>query len=236
MNNNQSFLFAFAWTVPFICFVIGYVIMSIAYAPKSKPVPALVGKHISHAAQLLAHEHLNLRIIECKVDDQLPDGTIMSQSPSATTTIKPNQSVYCVLSAQPPKPKAPALVGVAKAQLITQLQSMGVKTQLHYVQSTYPTDTCIAQYPAAGQPFDSMNIVIYLAHNNKPIIVPDCTQSTIEQLQSFLEPHQIPLQVIGYPDIHTIPYDALVAEQRPIAGTILSPNTLKTLTFQVSAS
>lgn len=234
MNNYRSVLYSSAWTIPFICFVAGYIFMSIAYAPKSKPVPALIGKHISHAAQLLAHEHLNLRIIECKVDDQLPDGTIMSQSPTASTAIKPNQSVYCVLSAQPPKPKAPALIGNSKQQIITQLQSLGVKTQLCYVQSSYPTDTCIAQYPAAGQPFETMNMIVYFAHNNKPVIIPNCTQSTVQDLQSFLEPHQIPLQIVGHNQSHMPHPQAIIIDQRPLPGTIVSPQALKSLSFQVS--
>jgi len=212
--------------------------MSMKYAPAGKPVPSLIGKHISHAAQLLAHQHLNLRIIECKTDDQLPDGTIMSQSPTASTSIKPNQSVYCVLSQRPAKPKAPLFIGTTKQAALTQLQSLGIKSRIYYQQSLYPTDTCIAQYPAAQNVLEEMHMTLYIAHNTKPIIVPNFKDVSVEDVKAFLEPHQINVQIIS-DSLSLDSYHlnrAKVVDQRPLSGTILSPEALKNLTFQVSVS
>src|SRR5476649_323079 len=97
----------FLWTLPFICFIAGYLFLTKLYPAKEIETPTVVGKTLQEACTILSHHTLNSRLIALKEDPLLPDSTIISQTPQAGQKIKPNQAVFIVASMQPQKNSAP---------------------------------------------------------------------------------------------------------------------------------
>ena len=84
----------FLWVAPFATFIIGYFFVSFISTNPALITPSLVGQGINKAAEILSQKNLNIRIIGHKDEPELPEGTIVSQTPSAGTAIKEHQAIY----------------------------------------------------------------------------------------------------------------------------------------------
>ena len=100
-ESLKSFLRPVAWTLPFLFFFIGYQTLNIIFHRSHLKTPALVGVSLFSALQKLATLNLNARILSCKEDAILPEGTVISQTPSATSFVRPQQTVFLIVSSQP---------------------------------------------------------------------------------------------------------------------------------------
>ncbi|HRN78132.1 MAG TPA: PASTA domain-containing protein [Candidatus Dependentiae bacterium] len=225
----------YLWTLPFLLFISGYIGIQVALHQPQITTPSLVGNSIHYAITVLSHNNLNIRILSEKEDADLPPGTVLSQTPAAGQLIKPHQSVFVLLSKQPPTHTVPNLLHQSIDDIKTLTKKSGINCRYYVLPSTYPLDTCFAQYPIAGQSLEHESLVAYIAAPlQKPIIWPDFYGCTVSEVQSFLSSYQVSIQVLHQYTLknHTCS-ECVVINQRPQAGSLIMLDPEKPLHVQL---
>lgn len=109
-------------------FVAGALFGFYAYATKlftpSVAVPSVVGQTQNQARNLLARYHLEATFGSERYSDTIPQGSVISQNPSAHSTLKENSSVTLVLSQGLPPVTVPSLTGMNCNQAMAALQAV----------------------------------------------------------------------------------------------------------------
>lgn len=214
----------FLWTLPFICFIGTYALLTFIFTAPPIPAPALIGKQLPHAFSILSEHNLNPRILHEQVDDDVPAGTILGQTPLPGQKIKPYQQLFLTVSKKSEKTVAPLLVGKTYEKVLEQLQSAHIKHKMYELTCKKPTGTIIAQVPTAGTPLEQNNMVVYVSQgNNKPILCPQFMGRSVKEITQFLEAYNIVPELYH---THAMPQGhvctrCVVINQQPLAGSIL---------------
>ena len=231
MNNIKKIL----WIIPFLSFSFGYLAMQqLLYIPKTK-TPYLVGKQIHEILPQLTQHNLNLRLMDQKEEIDIPEGTILNQTPAADTIIKSNQPIFIVTAKKPLAQRAPQCVGMPSKELCDQLQIQGIHPRIYYIPHPYPEKHCFAQSPQYDECLEKNKLILYIsAGNNKPIIWPDFVHTSLEEVIDFLDNYHIKPDIVsdfGY--MHSAYAQYIVIDQRPFAGSLLTLDETKPLSVQL---
>jgi serine/threonine-protein kinase len=224
MKNLRHYL----WAIPFLSFLCGYYSMSTLYTNKIIRTPSVVGMQFAQAARLLADNQLNVRILGEKEDPDLPAGTIISQNPLPNSSIKPQQSVFLVISSEPQPLKAPNFVGRSLQEIEKIAQDRSLKYKLFMRPCNYPANICFAQWPSAGSTLDTNPLIVYVATaDQRPVIMPNLIGHSVPDVADFLINHEMVPQLIHQPDVpdgHICSSGCIVTDQRPLAGSLVARN------------
>lgn len=212
------------WTLPFISFISGYWILSMLLHSPIVQTPAIVGTRIGDAVTQLCANDLNIKILTHVTDKDIPDGTIVSQSPQAGKPIKQQQSVYVIVAKHPPVQTAPPLVGKHQDAIAQELTGQEIPYKIYPAPGTAPAGECISQHPAPGTPLGPEGIIIYCAQQRtKPVIMPDLINRPLAEVQEFLLLYGITPTVFHSQERtgkqrSPVP---IVIDQKPLAGSII---------------
>jgi len=211
--------------------------MSVSYRPKVIETPSLLGKTIHEAMRIVADKNINLRLLEEREEPDLPEGTILQQNPSAAIPIKPQQSIFCVVSKKGRR-VVPSVLGKPMAGIIKELDEQGIVYKHYMLESACPEGTCIAQEPQPGSIVTPAPMILYGAKSvEKTVIVPSFLYVTIPAVKHFLDQYPVTLEVIHTTVIssdHQCDNQCVVSEQSPRAGTLVVLNSQKPLHIQLS--
>lgn len=235
---NKHSLWHFLWILPFICFIAGYFLVASLYTIEELSPPNIVGKNVHEALGIISQYNLNARLLTYKDDILLPEGTVLSQTPTAAQKMRPNQTIYLVISTRPALKKAPNLLNTKSEETIQTLIAAGIKPKTYSLPSNYPINTCFAQFPAPGQPIENGKIALYIsAGTQKPVLMPNLKGQKITTILEFLTPYNVKPEIshkTGQPDTHECT-ECIVTDQRPLSGTIITLNPEKPLIIQLMA-
>ena len=197
--------------------------------------PHLVGKQVHEILPLITQHNLNIRLIDQKEEADLPEGIILNQTPTAGTAIKPNQPLFIVTTKKPSAIQAPQCVGIHIDELTQQLQTTDIHPRIYYVPHPYPEKTCFAQSPQCNEPLEKNRLLLYVSSgNNKPIIWPDFTGVSLQEVNEFLAAYHIEPHIINdSPHKHYSNAQYTITDQRPFAGTLLTLDENKPLSVQL---
>jgi len=219
-----SFIRRFAWISPFASFAAGYLLLAYFNQPHEITVPSLVGTTAPQALREAAHHNITLRILREKIEPNLPDGTVIQQSPSAGKSIKEYQSLFIILSKQPEPPATPGCIGKTGDVIRPILKKKGIRARVYFLANKYPRGHCFAQYPQANQPFIEPYLTLYLSLGEQnPVVWPDFTgklvPDALEQLQVYgLDAHIIHAQKESKGHTNQ---ECIVNDQRPLPGSLV---------------
>jgi beta-lactam-binding protein with PASTA domain len=213
----------FVWTLPFLCFIFGYIVLHYFFAQPTVIVPSFLGKQLIEAQTIASNLDLSLRILNQKEDDTLMPGTILHQTPSAGLTIKKNQAIFCVVSRKPPLQYAPNFIGKLQADIEQHAAKNEFALKIYPIEYSAPRGYCVAQIPNADQPLMQKQIIVYISQGPCTLkIMPSFYQQPISAVTHMLNEHQIPYSItqgsVHYARRRTEP---LVIDQRPDAGSIV---------------
>lgn len=225
----------YLWLSPFISFIIGYYIMQHLFYTPEHITPNFVGKQVHEIIPIVTQYNLNIRLIDHKEEADLPEGIILNQTPTAGTTIKPNQPLFMVTSKKPLATRAPQCIGMSIDQLIPLLQTTNINPRIYHLPHSYPENKCFAQSPQPDESLEKNKLILYVSSgNNKPIIWPDFTDIPLSQVIEFLNNYDIEPQIIN--DATHKQYsntEYIIKDQRPFAGTLLTLDKNKPLSVQL---
>lgn len=214
----------FLWLLPFTFFLGGYLLIAFIIGTPTLETPQCIGKNIQQALRILSDCDLNTKLLEEKEDNDIPAGTVIAQRPTYKQKIKPQQTVFLVVSKKSKKITTPFLVGQSIPAITQELKNLGILHKNYPVTSEYPQNTCIAQLPIARQPLHEKKIITYSASTHRqPVIFPDFTQYTVQKSIAFLKEHSITphLSHTGQSDkIHTCK-NCSITDQKPLAGSLV---------------
>lgn len=224
-SSFTKYIKEFYWTVPFLCFILGYQSFSYFFYRSVIETPPLVGKTLPEVAIILSQHNLNMRMISLQEDPDLPAGTIISQTPRAHNPIKPQQTIFFVLSKKPAQPKISDMRGQTIDTISKTLRNSKIRYRICEVNSPQPAGTCVAQIPEPGKEIASSGALLYIASEEADtLLFPSCKGKTVQEVKQFLERYNIPVEI--YNTHSTEPQHAdnasIVFEQKPLAGSFVS--------------
>jgi len=227
------------WILPFIAFLFGYMLLNNMYKSQEIQTPPLVGQRLATAFETLSRHNLTPRILATKQNLDIPEGTILSQTPAAGKKIKEKQSVLLVISTQPKQQTAPTFYSRAHQTIVNECAALDIRNKSYYLQGKAPQETCIAQLPVPGQLMHDNNLITYLcAGNTKPILWPNLKNKSVAEVLEFLQMHGLKADVT-HSELQDEDHQCtrcVVSDQRPLAGSILSLNPDKPIYIQLQVS
>ena len=215
INNIKRFLVSFLWVIPFIGFMMGYILMRGLTHTEIITVPSVMGLHLTDAIRALSSDRLNVRILAEKEDPDLNEGMILSQTPEPGTLVKPHQSIFLVITCKPLKPQAPTLLGSTLTQAQVRARSATIALQTYTLESPSPNERVIAQSVMPQRDVEGGVLTIYTSKGSTPLrIFPQLRGRKPDEVISFFGLYDIPVDLKGL-------QSGSIKDQRPLAGTLI---------------
>jgi beta-lactam-binding protein with PASTA domain len=226
----------YLWLTPFCSFMLGYcAIQKIMHIPEHTTAN-LIGKQLHEILPLVTQYNLNIRLLDQKEEADLPEGIILNQTPAAGTIIKPHQPLFIVTSKKPLATRAPQCIGIKSDTLVEQLKKEAINYRVYHLPHPYPEHVCFAQSPQYNEPLEKKRMIVYISSgNNKPIIWPNFSGIPLYDVIDFLDNYAIQPHVINDDHFYN-KATAVVIDQRPVAGTLLTIDEHKPLSVQLRVS
>lgn len=210
------------WIFPFLSFIAGYFIINGLFPTQVLLTPPLIGKQLYDACTILSEKRLNIRILAEQEEPSLSPGIIMNQMPAAGQKIKPQQSVFLVISRQPPTAQTPQLMGNVRAEIEKIAAKNHLTIQYQYVPNALPKDYCIAQQPSPDTPL-TQKITCYLADGKPfPVIFPNFINRPVDEVVAYLTAQGITPEINSYSMSSDQSPQGIIIDQRPLPGSIIT--------------
>lgn len=243
IGDKMIYMKQFTWTIPFLCFLTGYYSMRFIYHTNEIETPSLIGMQLPDAFAMLSAHNLYPRILQEREDSDLPSGTILSQTPAPKTQIKPQQSVFLIISKPAPLPRAPLCINASKKTITTQTQARKIRAKLYQLPSIYPLDHAFAQYPGANQIVNDSMIIYVSSGTRKPVILPNFKDLTVQEAKGHLAAQPITIQTTHTHPVHSDPSrpphdcsSCIILDQRPLPGSIIGLDESKPISLSLKVS
>lgn len=213
----------FLWPLPFICALLGYIVVRMIIVPHIVKAPLVTGMHLEDACTILSERNIPLQIIKYKLDPDTPDNIIISQTPSAYQAMRAAQTMFLTLSKKPKAQTAPDCYNHNKDFITTMCKNLNIKVACYYLKAPYCKHTCFAQYPTPDTALKENVLIIYTASDrNDPILWPNFIGRSLKEVTDFLKEYNIiPHITYSYNIYNNNNLDAFVIDQRPLAGSLI---------------
>lgn len=233
-----KFLQDFFWTIPFLCFVVGYTLLQVLVVNKKVSTPNFIGKTIHEAVTVASKHKLSLQIITKKETTDLKPGTIIKQKPSSGKPIKNGQSIYVITTKQPDIPQSPNLLQKNLEQIEAACSKKKIKNRSYYIESNLPEGRCFGQNPQPLEQVPSKKIDTYISKQNKlPYLFPNLIGQNITSVSQFLEKHNLNYQVFyNRNQITNFDNAMIITHQKPLAGSFVEINNKLSIHLQVDTN
>jgi beta-lactam-binding protein with PASTA domain len=214
----------YLWTLPFISFLLGYQFLSFFTVANNFPNPSIIGSPLTQAIKALSDNNLNPRIMAEKEEPDLPEGTVLSQTPAAGQRVKPNQPVFLVVARKPKKIPAPSLLNKTADETLLTLHHLNLRSKTYALNAPAPKDTCIGQIPDAKEPVEGKKMTLYISAGKNPLMLfPNLKGAAMSDVQNCLSSYNFTTKIL-----HTNPIEeghqctlCTVIDQKPLPGSII---------------
>ncbi len=209
----------FFWLIPFLVFFSTYILLNLWFKPETTSMPNIVGANLIQATKICSSMHIRPQIVHINIDKDLPQATIIHQTPSAGSMIKKEQTIYIEITEKPALKKAPDCVGMSRQDIKEMLSTHDIRVKFHPIEYRYLADHCFCQWPSPGAPLKSKTIICYVAQKPRRMVIwPDLKSKPFNEVKSLLEEYNIDIKtnIMPQPDQAYYIYD-----QQPKAGSIV---------------
>ncbi|WP_203744083.1 PASTA domain-containing protein [Catellatospora bangladeshensis] len=154
------------------------VTLTLSAGPESRQVPDVTGKPYDLALVDLKAEPLRLKPVKAgeRFDDLVPKGTVIETDPKAGEPIEPESEIKVIVS----KGKAPITIPFVEGKQLrdarNELENLGLKVSVEYVDSDKAYETVVKQDPATGTGAERGNTVKLQVSNNRSVQPPGSEQ------------------------------------------------------------
>jgi eukaryotic-like serine/threonine-protein kinase len=134
----------------------------VSRGPEPVPIPRVIGLSEDEAAATLRGEDLNVRVDQ-DFSATVPEGDVISQSPSPLTRVEPNSTVTIVVSRGPREFPMPDVRGQNRAQAEARLEGLGLDVRVVEVPNSDARQV-VSQQPDPGVTVrQGQTVTIYVA-------------------------------------------------------------------------
>ncbi len=222
------------WLVPFLGFLIGYVVAGYFVQKKDVPTPDVVGKPLAQAIQTLSQERLGVRLLTQREEPTLPEATVLDQLPRPGQKMRPNQTVFVTISTKQPPLETPDWWGKRIKDIVPMLEKRGLQQNIIQLQSAYPQGMCIAQVPTAGRPLTVKTVTLFISLGTPSLaIMPLFDGLKVPDFERLLEQKDIRVEYVHQRSVgesHRCD-ECVIVGQQPVAGAMVAIN--KTIDLQI---
>ena len=221
----------FLWLIPFGCFALGYGVALFLFRSETLPTPSVVGLPLTSAVKTLSEQGIGVRISARKPSLDVPEGTVLIQSPAAGQSIKTHQTAFLVIAEQPPLPTAPSFLTLTREAIEKEATQQRISVTFSDIPHPAPIGTCCAQFPAPGQPLTKPAMIIYCAEKQKKMVIwPSLIGKSIGEILPWLEAQNLRFEITSDSTHYSNRKKLLttpIIDQQPRAGTIINVESEK---------
>ena len=215
-------------------FFLGYYSLYYWWPIASVSTPSVIGLPLTDACILLSQLQLAPRILEKKVTQDIPAGTVLHQFPEPGTSVKPHQTISLVLAQAPLNQEAPDYRMMPQKAVERDAHAKNIKYKVYYVLSSYPQELCIGQWPMPAMPLPDHRMILYFTRSTPdPVIVPDMRGLTVQEARQLCLRYNVPEPTVHATSTSMEP-DGIILDQRPLPGSIM-PISAISCTFLCNA-
>lgn len=141
--------------------------------PKNIETPEVIGMSVSAAKRILNQKKLHTVVSDSLWTEDLKVDTIIEQKPSSGTMLKPDGTVYLVISKGSRVIEMPDLLGYSYQQAYLLLRNMGLKAVVadSMYSESYTANSVLRSSPAQGSKIKKNSTIrLYLSRGPEPIM------------------------------------------------------------------
>lgn len=165
----------------------GTVEVVLSRGPERYEVPALRGRPLDEAQQLLAETNLTFGRAAERYHEQIPEGDVIRSSPAAGTSLRRDAPVDLVVSRGKRPIDVPDVTGDPLAEARTTLTELGFEVS---VRRAFSDDVeegrIISQEPADGTLFRGDTVELEVSRGSRTVEVPDVRRMGVEEATRVL--------------------------------------------------
>ncbi len=187
-------------------------------------LPNVVGSSVSQAGRSLTSKGLTYKVTY-KKSSTVPQNTVISQSPSAGTSVDKGTSVDLIVSSGPAPVTVPNVVNQTVGNAESQLVPLGFSVATTYVNSSKPNGTVTKQTPSAGvKAAPGSTVTLTVSNGPATVAVPNVVGQPLAQAANTLGTAGLQLGNVSYQSSDTVPNGSVISTN-PVSGTQVAPNT-----------
>ncbi|HWL64479.1 MAG TPA: PASTA domain-containing protein, partial [Actinomycetota bacterium] len=199
-------------------------------------VPDVVGLQLEEARDELEDARLKVGRVDQEASEDVPEGEVIDQSPSAGTTVDARSPVALVVSSGPEEVTVPDVVGLSEAEAVDVIQDARLRVQINRGPSDEFEEGIVAgQDPAASTEVEEgTTVVILVSEGPEARPMPDVTGQDADDAEATLESDyglDVSQQDADPSQCGAAP-PGTVCDQDPAPGTEVSPGDSAVLYVQ----
>lgn len=218
MHMNKLYLYIL---IPFIAFFSGFILVQRYVSFYTFAAPDVVGVSLETATKKLAAHRLNIRIAGEKQEKQLAPNTVISQNPPPQSLVKPEQTIYLLISKQPDAPITPDLRGLPLDEISKKINQQATQIISHEITTAGPTNKCVFHLPEAGAAMTD-ELHVFINKSQQPVfIMPSLKGLSLAKALEIMRFYNIQYKITAASEsARWQPFNYLqVIEHAPQAGT-----------------
>jgi len=229
---GQILFLGFALLVTYGVFFIAS--MGVAIRSRNVSVPNLAGQSLAQAEASLASVGLTASLDPLRrADLKVPADHVLTQEPSAGTTIRRGRAVKLRISEGATLPALPEVVGLTEQDAKARLQYAGITlTSIAEIQNgELNADRVVAQDPPARSMSGNAALLVNRSALGTTYVMPDLIGTPERRVTDFLRARGFRVAVVGYAAYPGLA-GGVVIKQTPQAGFQIPPG--ETISLEVS--
>jgi serine/threonine-protein kinase len=209
----------------------GTVTIKVSAPAVKVKVPALVGKKINDARQIVDGVGLNL-VVKEQTDPKIPADQIISQTPAAQTEVDKGSAVEVVVSTGKTQKSVPEVTGKDAADAANELGQAGFKTKTtQEASSTVDPGKVVRTDPAGGSKAEEgSTVTIFVSSGAEQVAVPNVMGKTAADARADIEAAGLVYREAGTAPSNSAD-DGKVVAQNPGGGTRVDKGTTVRVTL-----
>ena len=206
--------------------------LAVSLGPGTVAVPAVVGKTLGTAKQLLKDAGFTTSV-DKRASSAVQKGRVISANPSESSNLEPGSTVTLTVSTGTATESVPDVIGLDRAQAASMLRNAGFVVNQDSEDSDEPEDQVLSQDPAAGgEAREGSVVTITYSSGVGTITLDDYIGQKLTFAQNQLGNQDLDVNVVER-DVTESSDDGIVLDQAPSPGSRLSPGDRVTLTVGV---
>ncbi|GAA2223846.1 Stk1 family PASTA domain-containing Ser/Thr kinase [Streptomyces indiaensis] len=163
--------------------------ITVSDGPETVRVPALAGRKLGEARDLLKGDGLEPGMVTRQFSEDVPRGSVVSARPADGTKVRAGTAVELVVSKGAPI-DIPDVTGSDEADARSELTEAGLKVKIATEQvnsSEYDKGQVVRQTPASGTAAEGDTVTLTLSKGPEMIEVPDVVGDNVDDARQALE-------------------------------------------------
>jgi len=192
--------------------------MRAALQAREVKVPALVGRSIGEATQLLNDLGLPMRVDENRrSDEKVSSGRIMQQDPTPGLPARRGRTVRVWVSSGPRTTTIPQLVGQTErtAEIRLQQDGLEVGSISEFRSPDYPADVIVSQDPPPTSRAPKVALLVNRGEAASTFVMPDVIGMEGERVAQALRMRGFRVAIVGSQPYPGVPAGTVVRQQPP---------------------